>query len=155
MNQINTTKLVERKNLLTFVLITSLFALWGFANDITNPMVAAFQTVMEISATKASFIQFAFYGGYATMAIPAALFIRKFSYKSGILLGLALYFIGAFLFIPAAEFQIFGFFCVSLYVLTFGLAFLETTANPFILSLGSKETATRRLNLSQAFNPMG
>lgn len=155
MNQINTSKLVERKNLLTFILITSLFALWGFANDITNPMVAAFQTVMEISATKASFIQFAFYGGYATMAIPAALFIRKFSYKSGILLGLALYFIGAFLFIPAAEFQIFGFFCVSLYVLTFGLAFLETTANPFILSLGSKETATRRLNLSQAFNPMG
>ena len=148
-------KLIEKKYLITFILITSLFALWGFANDITNPMVAAFQTVMEISATKASMVQFAFYGGYATMAIPAALFIRKFSYKKGILLGLALYAIGAFLFIPAAAQQSFMFFCLSLYILTFGLAFLETTANPFILSLGSKGTSTRRLNLAQAFNPMG
>ena len=147
--------LVERKYLIPFILITSLFALWGFANDITNPMVAAFQTVMELSATKASMVQFAFYGGYATMAIPAALFIRRFSYKSGILLGLALYAIGAFLFIPAAAFENFTYFCFSLYILTFGLAFLETTANPFILSLGKKETATRRLNLAQAFNPMG
>ena len=148
-------KLIEKKYLITFILITSLFALWGFANDITNPMVAAFQTVMELSAAKASMVQFAFYGGYATMAIPAALFIRKFSYKKGILLGLALYAIGAFLFIPAAAQQSFMFFCLSLYILTFGLAFLETTANPFILSLGSKETSTRRLNLAQAFNPMG
>ena len=147
--------LVSKKYLFTFILITSLFALWGFANDITNPMVAAFQTVMELSAAKASLIQFAFYGGYATMAIPAALFIRRYSYKSGILLGLALYAIGAFLFIPAAEWQEFSFFCVSLYILTFGLAFLETTANPFILSLGDKETSTRRLNLAQAFNPVG
>ena len=139
----------------TFVLVTSLFALWGFANDITNPMVAAFQTLLEISATKASMVQFAFYGGYATMAIPAALFIRKYSYKSGILLGLALYAVGAFLFIPAAEMQSFWFFCCSLYILTFGLAFLETTANPFVLSLGSKQTSTRRLNLAQSFNPMG
>ena len=148
-------ELVPKKYLLTFILITTLFALWGFANDITNPMVAAFQTVMEISAAKASLIQFAFYGGYATMAIPAAIFIRRYSYKRGILLGLALYAVGAFLFIPAAAFQQFSFFCVSLYVLTFGLAFLETTANPFILSLGAKETSTRRLNLAQAFNPMG
>ena len=148
-------KLVERKYLLPFILITSLFALWGFANDITNPMVAAFQTVMELSATKASMVQFAFYGGYATMAIPAALFIRKYSYKSGILLGLGLYAIGAFLFIPAAAYEEFSFFCVSLYVLTFGLAFLETTANPYILSLGDKETSTRRLNFAQAFNPVG
>ena len=148
-------KLVEKKYLITFILITSLFALWGFANDITNPMVAAFQTVMELSAFKASWVQCAFYGGYATMALPAAFFIRKFSYKSGILLGLALYAIGAFLFIPAASMQNFLFFCLSLYILTFGLAFLETTANPFILSLGSKETSTRRLNLAQAFNPMG
>ena len=137
----NKNKLIERRYLLTFILITTLFALWGFANDITNPMVAAFQTVMEISAAKASLIQFAFYGGYATMAIPAALFIRRYSYKRGILLGLALYAIGAFLFIPAAAYQQFSFFCVSLYILTFGLAFLETTANPFILS--------------QAFNPLG
>ena len=148
-------KLVEKKYLATFIIITSLFALWGFANDITNPMVAAFQTVMELSAFQASWVQCAFYGGYATMAIPAALFIRKYSYKSGILLGLALYAVGAFLFIPAASMQNFLFFCLSLYILTFGLAFLETTANPFILSLGSKETSTRRLNLAQAFNPMG
>ena len=148
-------KLVEKKYLLTFIAITSLFALWGFANDITNPMVAAFQTLMELSAAKASLIQFAFYGGYATMAVPAALFIRRFSYKSGILLGLGLYATGAFLFIPAASQQSFMFFCFSLYILTFGLAFLETTANPFILSLGDKSTSTRRLNLSQAFNPMG
>ena len=151
----NKTVLVPKKYLLTFILITSLFALWGFANDITNPMVAAFQTVMELSAAKASMIQFAFYGGYATMAIPAALFIRKYSYKNGILLGLALYAIGAFLFIPAAAYQEFTFFCFSLYILTFGLAFLETTANPFILSLGDKESSTRRLNFAQAFNPVG
>lgn len=147
--------MVEKKYLLPFILITSLFALWGFANDITNPMVAAFQTVMELSAAKASMVQFAFYGGYATMAIPAALFIRKHSYKRGIMLGLALYAAGAFLFIPAAVYQEFTFFCFSLYILTFGLAFLETTANPYILSLGTKETSTRRLNLAQAFNPMG
>ena len=147
--------LVEKKYLVPFILVTSLFALWGFANDITNPMVAAFQTLMELSATKASLVQFAFYGGYATMAVPAALFIRKYSYKSGILLGLTLYAVGAFMFIPAAAYQEFSFFCISLYVLTFGLAFLETTANPLILTLGDPRTATRRLNLAQAFNPMG
>lgn len=147
--------LVSKKYLIPFILITSLFALWGFANDITNPMVAAFQTLMELSAAKASLIQFAFYGGYATMAIPAALFIRKYSYKSGILLGLGLYAFGAFLFMPAAAYENFTFFCLSLYILTFGLAFLETTANPYILSLGDKETSTRRLNMAQAFNPVG
>ena len=148
-------KLIEKKYLLPFILITSLFALWGFANDITNPMVAAFQTLMELPASEAALVQFAFYGGYATMAVPAALFIRKYSYKSAILLGLALYAIGAFLFIPAANYQMFSFFCVSLYILTFGLAFLETTANPMIMSLGDNKTATRRLNLAQAFNPLG
>ncbi len=148
-------RLVEKKYLFPFILVTSLFALWGFANDITNPMVAAFETVMEISTAKASLVQFAFYGGYATMAIPAALFIRKYSYKIGILIGLALYATGAFLFIPAAAYEEFTFFCISLYILTFGLAFLETTANPLILSLGAKETSTRRLNLAQAFNPIG
>lgn len=147
--------LIDKKRRFSFILITSLFALWGFANDITNPMVAAFQTLLELSAAKASLIQFAFYGGYATMAIPAALFIRKYSYKRGIQLGLLLYACGAFLFIPAAAYQEFSLFCLSLYILTFGLAFLETTANPFILSLGSKATSTRRLNLAQAFNPIG
>ena len=148
-------KLIEKRFLLPFVLVTSLFALWGFANDITNPMVAAFQTLMELPASEAALVQFAFYGGYATMAVPAALFIRRYSYKTGIMIGLGLYAVGAFLFIPAAYYQEFSFFRLSLYILTFGLAFLETTANPLILSLGAKETSTRRLNLAQAFNPMG
>lgn len=148
-------KVVEKKFILPFILITSLFALWGFANDITNPLVAAFQTIMELPAKKASFIQLAFYGGYGTMAIPAALFIRKYSYKKGILLGLALYAIGAFLFIPAAQFEEFSYFLLSLYILTFGLAFLETTANPYIISMGDEATSTRRLNLAQSFNPLG
>lgn len=148
-------KVVERQYLVPFILITSLFALWGFANDITNPMVAAFKTVMEISNAKAAMVQFAFYGGYATMAIPAALIVKRYSYKLGILIGLGLYAIGALLFFPAAQFEIFGFFLVSYYILTFGLAFLETTANPYILSMGDPATATRRLNLAQAFNPVG
>ena len=139
---------VSKEMLVPFIIITSLFALWGFANDITNPMVAAFGTVMEISTAKAALVQLAFYGGYATMAIPAALFVRKFSYKKGILLGLTLYAVGALLFFPAAKFEVFGFFLGSLYILTFGLAFLETTANPYILSMGDERTATRRLNLS-------
>lgn len=146
---------VDKKILVPFILITSLFALWGFANDLTNPMVAAFQTVMEISNAKAAMVQFAFYGGYATMAIPAALIIKRYSYKIGIIIGLALYAVGALLFFPAAQYEIFGFFLVSLYILTFGLAFLETTSNPYILSMGDPKTATRRLNLAQSFNPMG
>lgn len=148
--------IVAKEFLKSFILVTVLFALWGFANDITNPMVAAFKKVfIEINNTQSSLVQFAFYGGYATMAIPAALFIRKFSYKSGILIGLALYSTGALLFLPAAITQNFYWFPVSLYILTFGLAFLETTANPYILSMGDPATATRRLNLAQAFNPMG
>ena len=147
---------ISKQFLKSFILVTVLFALWGFANDITNPMVAAFKKIFfEISNTQSSLVQFAFYGGYATMAIPAALFIRKFSYKSGILIGLALYSTGALLFLPAAITQNFYWFPVSLYILTFGLAFLETTANPYILSMGDPRTATRRLNLAQAFNPMG
>ena len=109
----------------------------------------------ELSNFEAALVQMAFYGGYGTMAIPAALFIRRYSYKSGILVGLGLYAAGAFLFYPAAANQQFGFFLASLYVLTFGLAFLETTANPFILSMGARATATQRLNLAQAFNPVG
>src|SRR5690554_1093941 len=139
-------KLVEKKYLLPFVLVTSLFALWGFANDITNPMVAAFGTIMEISNARSALIQFAFYGGYATMAIPAALFIRKFSYKKGIILGLSLYALGALLFIPAAHFEVFGFFLVSLYILTFGLAFFDRTANPYILSVGAESSCSGLLN---------
>ncbi|MDD3787684.1 MAG: L-fucose:H+ symporter permease [Petrimonas sp.] len=148
-------KVIERKYLIPFILITSLFSLWGFANDITNPLVAAFRSIMEIPNSEAALIQFAFYGGYGTMAIPAALFVRRFSYKKGILLGLGLYAIGAFLFIPAAQFEQFTFFLLSLYILTFGLAFLETTANPYIISMGDEATSTRRLNFAQSFNPMG
>ncbi|MDN3663924.1 L-fucose:H+ symporter permease [Algibacter miyuki] len=155
MKQVEKIPVVKKEVLMPFILITSLFALWGFANDITNPMVAAFGTVMEISTAKAALVQFAFYGGYATMAIPAALFVRKYSYKKGILLGLALYAFGALLFFPAAKYEVFGFFLGSLYILTFGLAFLETTANPYILSMGDARTATQRLNLAQAFNPIG
>jgi len=149
------TPLIPRSYILPFALVTTLFALWGFANDITNPLVAAFRDVFVISNTQSAWIQTAFYGGYATMALPAALFIRKFSYKSGILLGLALYATGAMIAIPAAQMVNFNVFLVALYVLTFGLAFLETTANPYILSMGDRATATRRLNLAQAFNPIG
>lgn len=148
-------KLVEKRYLVPFIIVTSLFSLWGFANDITNPLVAAFRTLMEISNAKAALVQFAFYGGYATMAIPAALFVRKYSYKKAIIMGLVLYAAGALLFIPAAQFELFGFFLASLYILTFGLAFLETTANPYILSMGDEQTSTRRLNLAQSFNPLG
>jgi len=155
MNSKERVPVVSKEVLVPFILITSLFALWGFANDITNPMVAAFGSIMEISTAKAALIQFAFYGGYGTMAIPAALFVRKYTYKKGILLGLALYAFGALLFFPAAKYEVFGFFLISLYILTFGLAFLETTANPYILSMGDERTATRRLNLAQAFNPIG
>jgi len=141
--------------LVPFVLVTCLFALWGFANDVTNPLVKAFKDVFVISNTQSSFVQMAFYGGYATMALPAALFIRRFSYKSGIIVGLGLYATGAFLSIPAASMANFNLFLAALYILTFGLAFLETTANPYILSMGDEKTATRRLNLAQAFNPIG
>jgi len=147
---------VEGSILLPFIFVTLLFFLWGVPNDLTNPMVAAFKKVMpELSNVEASLIQLAFYGGYGTMAIPAALFIRKYSYKSGIIVGLLFFAAGSFLFIPAAAYEKFSFFLISLYILTFGLAFLETTANPMVLSMGPKETATQRLNLSQAFNPMG
>ncbi|MEO0530323.1 MAG: L-fucose:H+ symporter permease, partial [Planctomycetota bacterium] len=135
--------------------MTSLFAFWGFANDITNPLVKAFKEIFLISNQQSSYVQLAFYGGYGLMAIPAALAIRKFSYKTGILCGLALYAIGALLFIPAAANEAFGLFMLALCVLTCGLAFLETAANPYILSMGPAETATRRLNLAQAFNPVG
>lgn len=147
--------LLPKTLLLPFILITSLFALWGFANDITNPMVAAFKRVLELNNVQASLVQMAFYGGYFTMALPAAVFIKKYSYKTGVLIGMGLYAFGALLFFPAAAWESYFFFLMALYILTFGLAFLETTANPYILSMGSEETATQRLNLAQAFNPMG
>lgn len=146
---------VSRQNLLPFILITSLFALWGFANAVTDPMVQAFKKVLELTNAQAAWVQMAFYGGYFCMALPAALFVRKYSYKVGVLIGLGLYATGALLFYPAANTEQFWFFCLGLYILTFGLAFLETTANPYILAMGSAKTATQRLNLAQAFNPLG
>ena len=146
---------VPKKNLISFILVTSLFALWGFANAVTDPMVQAFKKVLELSNSEAAWVQMAFYGGYFCMALPAAMLMRRFSYKTCILIGLALYSIGALLFYPAALSEKFWFFCLGLYILTFGLAFLETAANPYILALGPKETATQRLNLAQAFNPVG
>ncbi|MCX2679766.1 L-fucose:H+ symporter permease [Galbibacter sp. EGI 63066] len=146
---------VSGKVLIPFILITSLFALWGFANAVTDPMVQAFKKVLELSNSQASMVQMAFYGGYFCMALPAAMFMRKYSYKVGVLIGLALYATGALLFYPAAQTESFTFFCIGLYILTFGLAFLETAANPYALAMGAKETATQRLNLAQAFNPVG
>lgn len=156
MQRSTTVPVVRNELLLPFIIITSLFALWGIANDLTNPMVSAFKKVMpELSNMQASLVQFAFYFGYFFMALPASLFIRKYNYKSGIILGLLLYAIGAFLFYPAAVFQNYNYFLLSLWIITCGLAFLETTSNPLILFLGDPETATRRLNLAQAFNPIG
>jgi FHS family L-fucose permease-like MFS transporter len=146
---------VPKKVVVSFILLTSLFALWGFANAVTDPMVQAFKKVLELSNSQAAWVQMAFYGGYFCMALPAALFMRKYSYKVGILIGLALYATGALLFYPAAITEEFWFFCMGLYILTFGLAFLETAANPYALAMGAKETATQRLNLAQAFNPVG
>jgi FHS family L-fucose permease-like MFS transporter len=155
MSQTDNTPVIPRNFLISFILVTSLFSLWGFANDVTNPLVAVFKDVFVITNAQSTWVQMAFYGGYATMALPAAIFIRRFSYKSGIIVGLALYAIGALLSIPAAAGANFNLFIIALYILTFGLAFLETTANPYILSMGPPETATRRLNLAQAFNPIG
>tara|TARA_B100001093_G_scaffold306781_1_gene292794 strand:- start:244 stop:1563 length:1320 start_codon:yes stop_codon:yes gene_type:complete len=148
-------EVVPKKVLVPFILVTSLFTLWGFANAVTDPMVQAFKKVLELSNSQAAWVQMAFYGGYFCMALPAAIFMRKYSYKTCILIGLGLYAIGALLFYPAALSEKFWFFCLGLYILTFGLAFLETAANPYALALGPKETATQRLNLAQAFNPVG
>lgn len=138
-----------------FILVTSCFALWGFANDITNPMVKAFSKIFRMSATDGALVQVAFYGGYFAMAFPAAMFIRRYSYKAGVLVGLGLYALGALLFYPAKMTGEYYPFLAAYFILTCGLSFLETSSNPYILSMGSEETATRRLNLAQSFNPMG
>ncbi|WP_245576541.1 L-fucose:H+ symporter permease [Flexithrix dorotheae] len=153
----NTKKIpvISAKLALPFTLITFCFALWGFANDITNPLVKAFGTIFNQSAFISSFVQFTFYGGYCFMAIPAAIYIKKYSYKSGILVGLALYALGGILFIPASLVGLFWPFCAAFFIMTCGLSFLETSANPFILAMGDEATATQRLNLAQSFNPMG
>lgn len=143
------------KYIVPFILITSCFALWGFANDITNPMVKAFSKIFRMSVTEGALVQVAFYGGYFAMAFPAAIFIRKFSYKAGVLLGLGLYALGALLFLPAKMTGEYLPFLLAYFILTCGLSFLETSSNPYILTMGPEESATRRLNLAQSFNPMG
>jgi len=148
-------QVVPSNYLIPFILVTFCFALWGFANDITNPLVKGFGNIFNQSTFISAFVQFAFYGGYCFMAIPAAIFIKRFTYKSGILLGLVLYAAGGMLFIPASQWGIFWPFCAAFFIMTCGLSFLETSANPYILSMGSEETATQRLNLAQAFNPIG
>lgn len=141
--------------LFPFILITMCFALWGFANDITNPMVKAFSKIFRMSVTDGALVQVAFYGGYFAMAFPAAMFIRKYTYKAGVLLGLGLYALGALAFFPAKLTGDYHPFLLAYFVMTCGLSFLETSCNPYILSMGTEETATRRLNLAQAFNPIG
>ena len=147
-------KTIEKKYLVPFILVTSLFLLWGLANNMTDTLLAAFKKIMNMSDTQTSFIQFAFYGAYFCLALPAALFIRKYSYKSGVILGLSLYALGAILFLPAAKAASYAFYLVAIYIMAGGCSVLETTANPYIMSMGSPETATRRLNVAQSFNPM-
>ena len=144
-----------KKYLVPFILVTFCFALWGFANDVTNPMVKAFSKIFRMSVTDGSLVQVAFYGGYFAMAFPAAIFIRKYSYKAGVLMGLGLYATGALLFFPSKAIGIYGCFLIAYFIMTCGLSFLETSCNPYILSMGEPETATRRLNLAQCFNPCG
>lgn len=140
---------------LPFFLITLLFPLWGFANDLTNPMVSAFSKILILSNFQGSLVQTAFYGGYFAMAFPAAIFIKVYSYRAGVITGLLLYAIGALLFIPATLAMQFWPFLLAYFIMTCGLSFLETTANPYILAMGPEKTATQRLNFAQSFNPLG
>jgi len=151
-----TSKLIPHNILWPFILLSSCFMWWGIANNITDPLVRVFKAVFgELTTFQASLIQFAFYGGYFCMAIPGATISRKYSYKTGVLVGLGLYATGCFLLYPSTLLQHFVFFCLSYYVLACGLGILETNANPYILTIGPQATATRRLNFAQSFNPIG
>lgn len=141
--------------LVPFILVTSLFFFWGIANNMTDTLLAAFKRIMSMNDVQTSLIQLSFYGSYFCFALPAALLIKRFSYKSGVILGLALYAVGAMLFYPASLTASYSHYLIAIYILAGGCSILETTANPYILSMGSPETATRRLNLAQAFNPFG
>lgn len=148
-------KTIDRRHVVPFALVTSMFLLWGLANNMTDTLLAAFKRIMSMSDTQTSLIQFAFYGSYFCFALPAALFIRRRSFKSGIILGLLLYAAGAMLFLPAARVASYGFYLVAIYVMAGGCSVLETTANPYVMSMGDPRTATRRLNIAQSFNPVG
>ena len=148
-------KTIEKRYLAPFVLVTLLFLLWGLANNMTDTLLSAFKNIMDMTDAQTSLIQFAFYGSYFCFALPAALFIRKYSYKSGIILGLILYSGGALLFYPASVAASYTFYLIAIYILAGGCSILETVANPYILAMGAPETATRRLNIAQSFNPLG
>jgi FHS family L-fucose permease-like MFS transporter len=144
-----------RSYLVPFILVTSLFFLWGFAHSLLDVLNKHFQEIVHISKAESGLVQFSVYGGYFVAALPAGYMINRFGYKKGILSGLLLYASGAFLFYPAASLQSFWPFLVALLIIAFGLAFLETAANPYISVLGPAESAGRRLNLSQSFNGLG
>jgi len=148
-------KVVEKKYLLPFILITTLFALWGVAANMTDTLLAAFRKVMQMSDTQTTFIQMAFYGAYFCLALPVALYIKKHSFKRGVILGLSLYALDAIFFLPAAGAANYLFYLMAIYVMASGCCLLETAANPYVMSMGSSETATRRLNIAQSFNPIG
>lgn len=145
----------EQSYFIPFLIVTLCFALWGFANDLTHPMVKVFSNIFSISTLHGSLIQVAFYMGYMVAALPAAFYIRKRDFASGIRMGLWIYLLGGLLFLPAAFSENFYIFLVAYFVLTCGLSFLETSCNPYILLLGESRSASRRLNLAQSFNPVG
>ena len=147
--------LVPRKNLIPFILITSLFFMWGLANNMTDTLLAAFKKIMSMTDFQTSWIQLSFYGSYFVLALPAAIFIKRFTYKAGVLLGLGLFITGSLLFYPASSTMVYGHFLAALFILAGGLSILETSSNPYIIAMGPEETGTRRLNLSQSFNPIG
>ncbi len=150
-----TSRLIPRANLLPFILLTSCFAWWGLANNMTDTLLAAFKRIMSMSDFQTSWIQLAFYGSYFCLALPAAIFIKKFSYKAGVLLGLGLFVAGSMLFYPASQTMNYFHFLAALYVLAGGLSVLETSANPYIIAMGPDESGVQRLNLAQSFNPIG
>lgn len=147
--------IIPRSILWPFILLTSCFAWWGLANNMTDTLLAAFKKIMSMSDFQTSWIQLAFYGSYFCLALPAAIYIKKFTYKSGVLLGLGLFVLGSLLFYPASKTMNYWHFLISLYILAGGLSILETSANPYIIAMGPEETGTRRLNFAQSFNPIG
>lgn len=147
--------LIRSGNTWPFILVTSLFFWWGLANNMTDTLLAAFKRIMSMTDFQTSWIQMAFYGSYFLLALPAAILVKKFSYKTGVLVGLGLFILGSLLFYPASITMVYGHFLGALFILAGGLSILETSANPYIISMGPEETGTRRLNLAQSFNPLG
>ena len=147
--------LLARGMLLLFLALIACFTAWGIAQDLTTPMVAGFKRIFDMSTFQASLVQLAYFGAYFLLALPAAFINHRFGYKTGILSGLALAALGAAFFYPASKIMTYEAFLVALFAMAAGCSILETSANPFVMSLGSEATATRRLNLAQSFNPVG